>query len=123
MKRNMLFGAGAAALACLLGGCRLAVPQGAAGQDTLIGGYATWESIPYFSEHFLSGDGSPARLYADWDSADRPEGAQWRNIFPNVTGLCAVPEHDGGGRRYCLSWQWGRPVFQRPCLQQRTQRQ
>ena len=49
MKRNMLFGAGAAALACLLGGCRLAVPQGAAGQDTLIGGYATWESIPYFS--------------------------------------------------------------------------
>ena len=90
MKRNMLFGAGAAALACLLGGCRLAVPQGAAGQDTLIGGYATWESIPYFSEHFLSGDRSPARLYADWSSADRPEGAQWRNIFPNVTGyaLC-----------------------------------
>ena len=36
MKRNMLFGVGAAALACLLGGCRLAVPQGAAGQDTLI---------------------------------------------------------------------------------------
>ena len=86
MKRNMLFGAGAAALACLLGGCRLAVPQGAAGQDTLIGGYATWESIPYFSEHFLSGDRSPARLYADWSSADRPEGAQWRNIFRNVTG-------------------------------------
>ena len=54
MKRNMLFGAGAAALACLLGGCQLAVPQGAAGQDTLIGGYATWESIPYF---FLSGKG------------------------------------------------------------------
>lgn len=53
MKRNMLFGAGAAALACLLGGCQLAVPQGAAGQDTLIGGYATWESIPYFSEHFF----------------------------------------------------------------------
>ena len=98
MKRNMLFGAGAAALACLLGGCRLAVPQGAAGQDTLIGGYATWESIPYFSEHFLSGDRSPARLYADWSSADRPEGAQWRNIFPNVTGyaLCQnTAEEDG----------------------------
>ena len=98
MKRNMLFGAGAAALACLLGGCRLAVPQGAAGQDTLIGGYATWESIPYFSEHFLSGDRSPARLYADWSSADRPEGAQWRNIFPNVTGyaLCQnTTEEDG----------------------------
>ena len=79
-KRNMLFGAGAAALACLLGGCRLAVPQGAAGQDTLIGGYATWESIPYFSEHFLSGDRSPARLYADWSSTDRPEGAEWRNM-------------------------------------------
>ena len=60
MKRNMLFGAGAAALACLLGGCQLAVPQGAAEQDTLIGGYATWESIPYFSEHFLSGDDSPS---------------------------------------------------------------
>ena len=98
MKRNMLFGAGAAALACLLGGCRLAVPQGAAGQDTLIGGYATWESIPYFSEHFLSGDRSPAHLYADWSSADRPEGAQWRNIFPNVTGyaLCQnTAEEDG----------------------------
>lgn len=98
MKRNMLFGVGAAALACLLGGCRLAVPQGAAGQDTLIGGYATWESIPYFSEHFLSGDRSPARLYADWSSADRPEGAQWRNIFPNVTGyaLCQnTAEEDG----------------------------
>ena len=98
MKRNMLFGAGAAALACLLGGCRLAVPQGAAGQDTLIGGYATWESIPYFSEHFLSGDRSPARLYADWSSTDRPEGAQWRNIFPNVTGyaLCQnTAEEDG----------------------------
>lgn len=98
MKRNMLFCAGAAALACLLGGCRLAVPQGAAGQDTLIGGYATWESIPYFSEHFLSGDRSPARLYADWSSADRPEGAQWRNIFPNVTGyaLCQnTAEEDG----------------------------
>ena len=96
MKRNMLFGA--AALACLLGGCRLAVPQGAAGQDTLIGGYATWESIPYFSEHFLSGDRSPAHLYADWSSADRPEGAQWRNIFPNVTGyaLCQnTAEEDG----------------------------
>ena len=89
MKRNMLFGAGAAALA---------VPQGAAGQDTLIGGYATWESIPYFSEHFLSGDRSPARLYADWSSADRPEGAQWRNIFPHVTGyaLCQnTAEEDG----------------------------
>ena len=98
MKRNMLFGAGAAALACLLGGCRLAVPQDAAGQDTLIGGYATWESIPYFSEHFLSGDRSPARLYADWSSADRPECAQWRNIFPNVTGyaLCQnTAEEDG----------------------------
>ncbi len=98
MKRNMLFGAGAAALACLLGGCRLAVPQGAAGRDTLIGGYATWESIPYFSEHFLSGDRSPARLCADWSSADRPEGAQWRNIFPNVTGyaLCQnTAEEDG----------------------------
>ena len=98
MKRNMLFGAGAAALACLLGGCQLAVPQGAAGQDTLIGGYATWESIPYFSEHFLSGDRSPARLYADWSSADRPDGAQWRNIFPNVTGyaLCQnTAEEDG----------------------------
>ena len=90
MKRNILLGAGAAALACLLGGCQLAVPQGTTGQDTLIGGYATWESIPYFSDNFLSGDSTPARLYADWDSTNQPEGAQWRNIFPDVTGyaLC-----------------------------------
>ena len=118
MKRNMLFGAGAAALACLLGGCRLAVPQGAAGQDTLIGGYATWESIPYFSEHFLSGDRSPARLYADWSSADRPDGAQWRNIFPNVTGyaLCQnTAEEDGEIAAVCVQngqvVEFGQPLF------------
>ena len=113
MKRNMLFGAGAAALACLLGGCRLAVPQGAAGQDTLIGGYATWESIPYFSEHFLSGDRSPARLYADWSSTDRPEGAQWRNIFPQCRPVMRLwPERR---RRRTADTvylgQWGRPYF------------
>lgn len=102
MKRNMLFGAGAAALACLLGGCQLAVPQGAAEQDTLIGGYATWESIPYFSEHFLSGGDFPARLYADWSSADRPDGAQWRDIFPDVTGyaLCQNTADEDGDTVY-----------------------
>lgn len=102
MNRNMLFGAGAAALACLLGGCQLAVPQGAAGQDTLIGGYATWESIPYFSDNFVSGSSTPARLYADWESADRPEGAQWRDIFPDVTGyaLCQNTADEDGDTVY-----------------------
>ena len=102
MKRNLILAAGAAALACLLGGCQLAVPQGAAGQDTLIGGYATWESIPYFSDNFVSGSSTPARLYADWESAGRPEGAQWRNIFPDVTGyaLCQNTAEEGGDTIY-----------------------
>ena len=68
----------------------------------MIGGYATWESIPDFSDNFLSGDGASARLYADWDSASQPEGAQWRNIFPDVTGyaLCQNTADEDGETVY-----------------------